>query len=582
MLRHALTIFSFTASVAVTDALPADGYHPVIVAGPLVGQSLEVKEQDGGWCDTDDFFWAWGNPAATLRDYPCLPGYLELAGWDNSTGRAVPKPGVEVRPMGGWHGGWASLASFERPFSPSPMSLEGQSDPDDECHLGPRLRAAGFVQDESFFGHPYDWRLSVGDWAVTSFPHLKTLIEQACAVGGADKAVLTGISMAGPYIHAFLSWMRVQDPQWAQQHVHAFVPLGGPFNGAVNDLTEEVASLLESYFATETECPDCTPSSEDKLLPKLPSTFDRFKNSWLVGGLLDYIDDFLTPTTRNWPAFYFIATGVDSSTTPPTDPTVVTLVNGELPAACSVDDGLRSKCGAQETRNGWTFNDPEFLSPTQCAACYVKPNSEETCSLGYEMALDGWTGDLCCERHECPTKEYHASELPELFRLIGREESAQMMEHALTHGSTSSDPGVPVHCIFGYNVQTFSALAFSTTEDMDAAIVTLGNGDGTVDLNSLEVCTRWASTEKVYKLPGLGHTGMLGTKQVLDVIMAVALNDAEALEAWKEPTRSEIVAAEGCLTSESSLFNVSMPSKRMRVPRGRHAPAPMKKADLVV
>jgi len=406
------------------------------------------------------------------------------------------------------------------------------------------------------------------------------VIEQACAVRGSDKAVLTGVSMAGPYTHAFLSWVRTQDPDWVQRHVHAFVPVGSPWNGAVNDLTAIASSVLGAYGTAEAHCPGCTPSSEDDLVPEAPespSFLGRFEN-WLIGGLTDHADDVLTSVINSWPSLYFLATGVDSSTASPTDPTVITLLNGELPAACSVDDGFGSKCGDQQTRNGWTFNDPEFLAPTQCAACYVKPNHVKDCSLGYEMAYNGWTGDLCCERHECPAKEYRASELPEFFRMVGREESAQMMEYALTSGSTTSDPGVPVHCIYSHNVQTFIANAFSTMEDTDEAIVTIGDGDGTVDIESLEVCARWASTEKVYKVPNVLHVQGLRVKQILDVIVAVALNDVEALRAWDEPPQAEIweeVAA-------SSLFNASMPRKRMRVPLRRKASAPMTRTGLVV
>jgi len=557
----------------VTDALPPDGYHPVIVAGTLIAQSLEVKQQNGGRCDTDGFLWAWGNPGAGPAAYGCYSDYLGLAGFDNNTGRAVPKEGVEVRPQGGFNGGWASLVSFfpgyvsEYTLEDAPSFLFGVI-PDPDVTLGPRLRAAGFVQDESFFGHPYDWRLSVGDWAATSYPVLKTTIEQACAVGGADKVVLTGNSMAGPYFHSFLSWMRAQDPDWVERHVHALVPVGGPFNGALSDLTAEAAALSESYVPSWTKCPECVPRRKMDFLPKMPTTLF----SWLKRHLLDHVDDYLTPITGSWPGLYFLTTGVDSSTTPPTDPTVITLVNGELPAACSVDDGFRSKCGALQTRNGWTFNDQEFLAPTQCAACYVKRNSEE-CSSGYEVAYDGWRSDLCCERHECPSKEFRASETPEFFRQMGREDSAQMMEHALAHGSTTSDPGVAVHCIFSYNVQTISNLAYTTTEDMDDAIVTMGDGDGSVDLDSLEVCTRWASTEKVYKIPGVTHIGTLGVKQVLDVILAVALNDVETLKAWREPLQSELVTAKGCVTEASSWFNASI---------GHEASASMTKAGLLV
>jgi len=555
-------LFALSLLTVVVQARLPDGYHPVVVAGPLVGQSLEVRDSNRGWCSTGGHWrWEWGNSADTVGDFGCLSTYLALGGWNDTTKRAIPPPGIDVRPLGGWDGGWRALSSFERPGSPSPMSLEGfRGDPRRQEYLGPRLRRTGYVEGRHFFGAPYDWRVSVGDWKETSFPTLRRTIERAMSAKGAGKVVVTGVSMAGPYIHSFLNWMRETTPGWLDEHVHAFVPMGGPFNGAVNDLTEEVSTLVQSFTAEEVECPGCLPRQMDSR-SRPPSVFHAIEG-WIQGAVVDYIDRFLTPSTHGWPSFYFLATGIDYSTDPPTDPTKVTLVNGALPSECTVNDGYRSKCGAQSTRNGWYFDNPEFLLPTQCAACYPTENRED-CIEGYEKASNGWTGDLCCEKLTCPSRSFKASELPQLFREIGRPEAALMMEDALTQGATTADPGVPVHCIIGYNTQTYASLAFSTTEDVQSAIVTLGDGDATVDRDSLEVCSRWSSTVKTYRFPGVQHVGYLGTKDVLDVLMAVVLDDHEYLQSWTEPQMHELTSCSGCLTANMSLYDRRSPSERL-------------------
>jgi len=263
---------------------------------------------------------------------------------------------------------------------------------------------------------------------------------------------------------------------------------------------------------------------------------DAFKE-WFKGGATDVADEVLKKLVGSWPAMYYLSTGVDFSTDPPTNPVVIKMLNGEAPRECVGNIG--SKCGGTETREGWKFDDSNFLTDTQCAECYKTKSPLETCNDGYEKAYKGWIQSLCCKAHQCSEKKYRASDLPELFHDIGRDGGEQMMQYALTV-PTTADPGVPVHCVLSHNVQTFSNLTFSTVEDIDKAMVVLDDGDMTVDEQSLEVCSRWKSTVKVYRVPGVIHSGMLDIKQILDVIMAVATNDDSALTSWNEPKMSEL------------------------------------------
>jgi len=77
----------------------------------------------------------------------------------------------------------------------------------------------------------------------------------------------------------------------------------------------------------------------------------------------------------------------------------------------------------------------------------------------------------------------------------------------------------------------------------EQAMITLDDGDGTVDANSLEVCTRWPSTVKVYRVPGVIHSGLLDVDQVIDIVEFVATNNEKKLRDWKEPAYSVLRAS---------------------------------------
>lgn len=513
----------------IKKKLPA-GWHPVVVSGPLLGQSLEARNSDeGSWCNTrGKWSWGWGN---IKMDNPlCMIQDLKLQGWDSKQNLAIHKPKVQVRPRGGFENTMSGLSAIGRFFDVE--IVDGHS------HLTGRLEELGYVQGDTFIGHAYDWRLGVHDWQVSSFPALRKLIQNVTQATG-QPAVLTGVSMAGPYHHAFLSWAKSQDPGWAARHIHALVPVAAPWNGAVMALSAVIASAIQTW-STDGHCPQCDPP-KNATGPSLDNNFVDEMGAWFGGKIKGVADEVLKKLIWNWPSMYFMSTGIDYSTHPPTDPEVVTMLNGATPPQCRVDTSTSTKCGGIQTREGWAFDDPKYLNATQCAECY-KQSTLSTCKDDYFEAFDGWVTSLCCKKHQCDAKTYKASELPELLRKIGREGSADMMKYAHSVGTTT-DPGVPVHCIFGHNVQTFQKLAFHTSEDLEAnepAQVTLDDGDQTVDAASAEVCTRWPSTKKVYRIPGVSHASMLDVEQVLDVITAVATNNDQKWMSWKAPLYDEV------------------------------------------
>merc|ERR1712137_15541 len=101
--------------------------------------------------------------------------------------------------------------------------------------------------------------------------------------------------------------------------------------------------------------------------------------------------------------------------------------------------------------------------------------------------------------------------------------------------------GVPVHCVFGYNARTDVKILAEANNGKPKYSIELGDGDGTVHTEgSLDVCTRWKSTVKVYKVSGVIHNEMLGVQQVADIILAVATDDVKTWKAWKSPAYTEV------------------------------------------
>jgi len=233
--------------------------------------------------------------------------------------------------------------------------------------------------------------------------------------------------------------------------------VNSPFNGAAMALSAVLSGSVVDTFTSTGECPTCEPQVVDVPI-KNSTVLDQFKEVF-TDLATDVLDGILAPIVRKWPSMYFMSPGVDHSTNPPTDPMLVSLVNGA---------------------------------------------------------------------------QFRASQLPELLRQVGRHEEADLMEYAQSV-HTTSDPGVPVHCFVSENIQSWTTLAFPTLDEMDSSIVTLGNGDGTVEMSSQEVCERWSSTVKVYRMPAVPHAQGLTPSQFLDVLLAVATDKESAWRAWQSP-----------------------------------------------
>lgn len=88
-------------------------------------------------------------------------------------------------------------------------------------------------------------------------------------------------------------------------------------------------------------------------------------------------------------------------------------------------------------------------------------------------------------------------------------------------------PGVEVHCLHGYGVDTTEKLVYTKPNDFPSNYPSLikGDGDGTVNRRSLEACIHWQTmqSQKVFHVafPKLNHMNILRDDNVLNYLFTV-------------------------------------------------------------
>ncbi|KAK9294345.1 hypothetical protein QLX08_011015 [Tetragonisca angustula] len=87
-------------------------------------------------------------------------------------------------------------------------------------------------------------------------------------------------------------------------------------------------------------------------------------------------------------------------------------------------------------------------------------------------------------------------------------------------------PGVEVHCLYGTNIGTVQRLYYKPGTSIEGSPQLIsGDGDGTVNLRSLEGCKYWQNKQKrkVYSqvFPGVNHMDILKNSNVLNYIKTI-------------------------------------------------------------
>lgn len=120
-------------------------------------------------------------------------------------------------------------------------------------------------------------------------------------------------------------------------------------------------------------------------------------------------------------------------------------------------------------------------------------------------------------------QNYTIKDLKQFFDDINYPLGWEMRKDVEQYSLNFAAPGVEVHCLHGFGVDTVDSLVFKSGKFPDGyPNFVYGDGDGTVNKRSLEGCLHWVGKQKqkIYHqtFPKVDHMGILTDPKVLDYI----------------------------------------------------------------
>ena len=131
-----------------------------------------------------------------------------------------------------------------------------------------------------------------------------------------------------------------------------------------------------------------------------------------------------------------------------------------------------------------------------------------------------------------PTQTYTANDYERLFSDIELADGYAKYQGVAGINENYPAPNVPTHCFYGIGVDT--PLSFTYKEsfpkgaDSDPETVTMGDGDGTVNIQSSEVCLHWANSGQLFNhktFAGVNHADMVTNEEVLKEVEKVVTGE---------------------------------------------------------
>ncbi|XP_044742751.1 phospholipase A2 group XV-like isoform X2 [Chrysoperla carnea] len=121
------------------------------------------------------------------------------------------------------------------------------------------------------------------------------------------------------------------------------------------------------------------------------------------------------------------------------------------------------------------------------------------------------------------TKNYTVNDYEEFFKDLQYPVGWEMRKDTQNYTLNFAAPGVEVHCLYGSNLPTVERLNYKKSTVLDGSPTLInGDGDGTVNLRSLEACKFWKDkqSQRVYsqKFPNAEHMLILSNPNVLSYI----------------------------------------------------------------
>lgn len=128
-----------------------------------------------------------------------------------------------------------------------------------------------------------------------------------------------------------------------------------------------------------------------------------------------------------------------------------------------------------------------------------------------------------------PTQRYTASDYEQLFSDIGLTDGYTKYQGVQNINKNFLSPNVSMHCLYGVGVDTPESFYYTKpfpnggSEDPE---VTMGDGDGSVNTKSSEVCLRWAHNNGGYSFKSMtfdrvDHLAIISNEDVLGEIGSI-------------------------------------------------------------
>ena len=146
-------------------------------------------------------------------------------------------------------------------------------------------------------------------------------------------------------------------------------------------------------------------------------------------------------------------------------------------------------------------------------------------------------------------KNYTAHQYKQIMEDIGYPQGVQMWEGVKDLIMDLPHPGVSVFCLHSYGVHTAQTLVYKEGEFPDFQPTVLhGDGDGTVNLRSLQACREWSNSPATQKHPvvhkvfhRVTHNGMLHDRAVLEYLREVITRDWDKIDFREILTRPMMI-----------------------------------------
>jgi len=134
-----------------------------------------------------------------------------------------------------------------------------------------------------------------------------------------------------------------------------------------------------------------------------------------------------------------------------------------------------------------------------------------------------------------PSRNYSAQDYTSFFRDIGYESGLKIYEQVAKLPNTAMPaPGVQMRCLYSTGVDTPMGFHYPQGFDERDPIIRNGDGDGTVPLESLKLCERWAAdgsgkpfSSKVFH--GFSHSDILKAPEVIAEVLDIIRSDSSSL-----------------------------------------------------